>query len=74
MTDRELALLGVVIGLIGFMQREGIIDRERLIDYLLEMMAADPRWEAGSALHEMFESVVRMLEHTQFPPERPLQR
>lgn len=68
MTDREQALLGVVIGLVGFMQSEGIVNRERLIDFLLQMMAAEPR-DTNTPLHEMLDSVVRMLEHTQFPTE-----
>lgn len=72
MDNKDMAMLGVVTALIGFLQKEGILNRERLIDYLAEVRAAPaktsgPEHQAVMSLHnEYLEWLVNVLERSTF--------
>ena len=71
MEDRDYALLTVVVSLIGHLSHEGILDRDRLVQFLLEQLALSDRSEdAHPALklsNQYLDKLVAILEATQFP-------
>lgn len=74
MDERDFALLSVVFSLIGHLSHEGILDRDRLVQFLLEQLALSDRSEsappAEKLVNEYIDVLIQMLERTQFPPAR----
>lgn len=62
-----LAGLGIVAGLIN----QGSVDREKLIDHLLDLLATMRPHQKSGFYGRYVELALQILEETQFPEPRP---
>ena len=64
MTEREYAMLGLLFAVVGYMGKEGLIHRERLIDFLVETRDLPSSMPAShkAPLDEFLNKMISLLE------------
>jgi hypothetical protein len=70
LTQNELGILLAACAVIGGMIHQKAVNREKLIDYLLEVGADLSPDERQSPYAHTVSAIVQILEHTQFPDNR----